>query len=278
MIQWSLKTVEVWRENMGRKTTYSVSELSKLAGVSVRTLHHYDQVGLLTPYRRLDNGYREYTNDHLISLQQIIIYRELDFSIDNIKQLLNVDNFDLLSALESQKTLLLDRQKKTNSMINSIEVTMTNIQSKRNVEIIFEDLPKEKLELWDALSQDAHGISMTNAGQRFLGNLSEDQARDFKAEGKAFTNEYVEHIDFPVESSEVQSLAKCYIQSINLILKNNSLEELDYEKLVAAAEAMMADPVAQEIYSFYHPDFAHHLGRAMLYFAEHNLKDSAGRA
>lgn len=263
---------------MIKNTTYSVSELSKLAGVSVRTLHHYDQVGILKSHRRLENGYREYTYDHLITLQQIIIYRELDFSINDIQQLLDVDNFDLLSALESQRTLLLERQKKINSMINSIEVTMTNIQGKRNVEIMFEDLPKGKLESWDALSQDALGISFTDAVQRVSGNLTEDQARDIKKENDVLAKEYVEHINFPIESKEIQNLVRRFIQLSNFMLQGGSLGELDYEKSVFSAEKMMKDPVAQEIYSFYHQDFAHHLGRAMLYFAEHNLKDSGGRA
>ncbi len=263
---------------MGKNTTYSVSELSKLAGVSVRTLHHYDQVGILKSHRRLENGYREYTYDHLITLQQIIIYRELDFSINDIKQLLDVENFDLLSALEAQKTLLLERHKKTLSMINSIEVTMTNIQGKRNVEIMFEDLPKEKLESWDTVLQSAWGISFTGALQRVSGNLTEDQARCLKEENEAVVKEYVDHIDFPIESKEIQNLVRRSIQLSNFMLQGDSHGEMDYEKAVFVAEKMMKDPEVQEIHSFYHQDLAHHFGRAMLYFAEHNLKDGGGRA
>ena len=263
---------------MRKNTTFSVSELSKLAGVSVRTLHHYDQVGLLKPHRRLANGYRDYTYDHLITLQQIIIYRELDFSINDIQQLLNAEDFDLLSALESQKTLLLERQKKTNAMINSIEATMTNIQGKRNVDIIFEDLPKEKLELWDNLSKDALGISFSSVVQRVSGNLSEDQARCLKEENEALAKEYVDHINFPIESREIQDLVRRFIQLSSSMMQGASMGVMDYEKTIFSAEKMMNDPLSQEIYSIYHQDFAHHLGRAMLYFAEHNLKGSLERA
>ncbi len=60
---------------------YTVKELSTLAGVSVRTLHYYDQIGLLSPARIAENGYRQYDNAALLRLQQILFYRELDFKL-----------------------------------------------------------------------------------------------------------------------------------------------------------------------------------------------------
>src|SRR5690606_1520718 len=148
---------------------------------------------------------------------------ELDFSINDIQQLLNAEDFDLLSALESQKTLLLERQKKTNAMLNSIEATMTNIQGKRNVDIIFEDLPKEKLELWDNLSKDALGISFSSVVQRVSGNLSEDQARCLKEENEALAKEYVDHINFPIESREIQDLVRRFIQLSSSMMQGASM-------------------------------------------------------
>ncbi|MFT4924675.1 MAG: DNA-binding transcriptional MerR regulator [Phenylobacterium sp.] len=91
-----------------------------MAGISVRTLHYYDEIGLLKPRRREDNGYHQYTYNQQILLQQILIYRALDFSTDNIKKMLSVDDSGLMQALESQKDLLLQRQQNLNSMINSI--------------------------------------------------------------------------------------------------------------------------------------------------------------
>jgi DNA-binding transcriptional MerR regulator len=134
--------------------TYSVSQLSKLAGVSVRTLHYYDQIGLLVPVRRKDNGYREYHQKHLVLLQQILIYREIDFSIEETKKLLNAEDFDLIVALESQKSTLLKRQENTASMIKSIETTMNTLKEKRNREILFEGIPTEKVEHWRKLAKE----------------------------------------------------------------------------------------------------------------------------
>lgn len=106
--------------------SFSVSQVSQLAGVSVRTLHHYDQIGLLTPLRRQDNGYRCYSERHLVKLQQILLYRQLDFSLEQIRDMMQAPDFDALSALQQQHALLLSKLDATQQMINNnIEVAMT---------------------------------------------------------------------------------------------------------------------------------------------------------
>ena len=65
---------------------FTVKQLSKLAGVTPRTLHHYDDIGLLKPSRVGDNGYRYYGEDALLRLQQILFYRELDIPLDDIRR------------------------------------------------------------------------------------------------------------------------------------------------------------------------------------------------
>lgn len=105
---------------------FSVSQVSQLAGVSVRTLHHYDQIGLLTPLRQQDNGYRCYCEQHLVKLQQILLYRQLDFSLEQIRDMMQAPDFDAVSALQQQHALLLSKLDATQQMINNnIEVAMT---------------------------------------------------------------------------------------------------------------------------------------------------------
>lgn len=258
---------------MCESRTYSVSELSKLAGVSVRTLHHYDQVGLLTPYRR-NNGYREYGYEHLVRLQQIIIYRELDFSLDDIGRLMNSDGYDLLSALESQKALLLERQTKTNSMINSIEATMTNIKAEKHIEILFNDLPKGKLDEWEKLIEDKYGISLVDAIKQnsIDGNFTEEEVQAHKEANDELIKEYVEAISLPVESETVQNLVERYLHFGDVILGENKEKMLDYKTMLLFAEKMIKDPVMHEIHSFYHADLSRHLGEAMLHYAQKNLQ------
>ena len=88
---------------------FSVSQVSKLAGASVRTLYHYDQIGLLTPLRQQDNGYRCYSEQHLAKLQQILLYRQLDFGLEQIRDMMQAPDFDAVSALQQQHALLLSK-------------------------------------------------------------------------------------------------------------------------------------------------------------------------
>ena len=71
--------------------TYTVAELARLAGISVRTLHHYDEIGLLKPAFTGQNRYRYYGRDELLRLQQILVYRELDIPLGDIAALLDRD-------------------------------------------------------------------------------------------------------------------------------------------------------------------------------------------
>ena len=82
---------------------YTVSKLARMAGVSVRTLHHYDEIGLLRPYARTAAGYRLYGEEDLLRLQQILFFRELDFALDNIRQILDDPEFDPLAALDEHR-------------------------------------------------------------------------------------------------------------------------------------------------------------------------------
>lgn len=84
----------------------TVNEVGKLTGVSVRTLHHYDAIGLLKPTTVTDAGYRLYDDTALERLQQILLFRELEFSLKEIKAILESPNFDRGKALEQQITLL----------------------------------------------------------------------------------------------------------------------------------------------------------------------------
>src|SRR5690554_1613729 len=82
---------------------YSVSEIAKMAGVSVRTLHHYHQIGLLRPAYVGENNYRFYGREELLRLQQILIHRELGIPLAEIAGILDAPGFDRLSALEGQR-------------------------------------------------------------------------------------------------------------------------------------------------------------------------------
>ena len=96
----------------------TVNEVSKLAGVSVRTLHHYDAVGLLKPTEVTQAGYRLYNDAALRRLQNILLFRELEFPLKEIKTILDSPNFDASQALAQQIELLELKQKHIGQLIS----------------------------------------------------------------------------------------------------------------------------------------------------------------
>lgn len=108
--------------------SYTVKQLSKLAGVSVRTLHYYDETGLLEPSFVGENGYRYYEEKELMKLQQILFFRELEFSLEKIKEIMSSSNFDHQRALIDQKKLLELKKKKIERLLKTISKTIDSLQ------------------------------------------------------------------------------------------------------------------------------------------------------
>lgn len=96
----------------------TVHEVSKLAGVSIRTLQYYDKIGLLPPAEYTGSGYRLYDDADLEKLQQILLFRELEFSLKDIKRILDSPNFDKSKALEQQITLLTLKKEHLENLID----------------------------------------------------------------------------------------------------------------------------------------------------------------
>ena len=96
----------------------TVNQVSKLTGVSVRTLHHYDAIGLLKPTQITEAGYRLYDDTALRRLQNILLFRELEFPLQEIKRILDSPNFDAAAAIEDQIKLLELRRQHLDNLLN----------------------------------------------------------------------------------------------------------------------------------------------------------------
>lgn len=113
---------------------YSVQKLASLAGVTVRTLHYYDEVNLLKPAKIQKNGYRQYEEAELLRLQQIMFFRELDFSLDNIQKILSSPQFDMRMALQEQKNLIKLKRHRLDRLITTIDKTIKKINKEINMQ------------------------------------------------------------------------------------------------------------------------------------------------
>jgi len=104
--------------------SYSVGQVADLAGVTIRTLHHYDEIGLLSPSGRSAAGYRIYEEADLERLQRILFYRELGFSLEEIATIVDDPRTDVVGHLRRQRELLTERIKRLRSMVATIDYEM----------------------------------------------------------------------------------------------------------------------------------------------------------
>ncbi|WP_416044933.1 MerR family transcriptional regulator (plasmid) [Clostridium tyrobutyricum] len=109
---------------------YTINKLAKLAGVSSRTLRYYEEIDLLSPSRMSTNGYRIYTQQEIDRLQQILFYRELGVSLEKIKNILLSEDFDRKKTLKSHLSVLLERRKQLNLLIDNVKKTMKFMEGK----------------------------------------------------------------------------------------------------------------------------------------------------
>lgn len=112
---------------------YTVKKLSKLSGVTVRTLHFYDELGLLKPCYTGSNGYRYYEEKELLQLQQILFFKELGFSLAQIGKVLGRSDFDQVAALHSHRKALTQERERTGQLIETIDNTIKHLKREKKM-------------------------------------------------------------------------------------------------------------------------------------------------
>ena len=110
-------------------TPFTVSDAARMASVSVRTLHHYDEIGLLKPTARSRAGYRLYTESDLRRLHEILLFRELGFTLDAIRQILDDASFDRRAALQTQRALLAEDVTRKQAVLHAIDVALHQLDT-----------------------------------------------------------------------------------------------------------------------------------------------------
>jgi DNA-binding transcriptional MerR regulator len=158
---------------------YSVKKLAKLAGVSVRTLHLYDKIGLLKPSVRTEARYRLYGEKELLRLQQILFYRELDFPLKDICTILDNPAFDIMQALEGHRKALLANIERLNTLVGSIDKTLLTLKNKTmlQVEDLYEGIPQDKAEAWRAEAMTKWGKETILEAENNMRSLSKEELK-----------------------------------------------------------------------------------------------------
>ena len=189
---------------------YAVKQLSDLAGVSVRTLHYYDEIGLLKPSAVSDNGYRHYDEDAVLKLQQILFYRELGLGLLQIKDLLDSPDFDLVTALQSHREELQARIERLQALMTTVDSTILHLvgevdMSKKQLFAGFSEEKQKQYEV-EIANDSRYDQNKVKESQHRWNSYSAAQKAQIKAEGSAIYTDLIAVIDKGAASPEVQAI------------------------------------------------------------------------
>lgn len=248
---------------------YTVKKLAKMAGVSVRTLHVYDQIGLLKPSIRTEAKYRLYGEKELLRLQQILFYKELDIPLQEIKQILDKPDFDILDALKSHKLALGVRLSRIRAMIDTIDKTMFNLKEGKMLkhEELYGGLPKEQAEVFRKEAIEKWGMDVVEKSEYQLKNMT-------KADLNLLKDAFMD-VNKQLEASKNQEPQSANVQQ--LVAKHYGfIAQFWGSKPTAEAYKGLGELyVSDERYTLQdgktNPTFTRFMQEAMAYFADNNL-------
>jgi DNA-binding transcriptional MerR regulator len=198
----------------------NVGEVAQLAGVTVRTLHHYDRIGLLTPSERTAAGYRRYTTSDLDRLHRILVYRELGFPLDEVATLLDDPDADPAVHLRRQLRLLRDRLERNHSMVEAVEKELEAYQMgiqltpEERFEVFGENDPAQ----YEAEAEERWGeTDAYKQSQRRTASYTKEDWQRIKAEGEDVERRFVEVMrsGAPADSEQAMDAAEAHRQQIS---------------------------------------------------------------
>ncbi len=141
---------------------HTVKQVARVSGVSVRTLHHYDEIGLLKPASVNAKGYRYYGREELLRLQQILFHRELGFSLEEIGRVLDAKGFDRIGALKAHRAKLEAAARRYRRLMRTIDHTLATLEgdAKMDGKAMYRGFDPEKQSGYERELVDTHGPGM----------------------------------------------------------------------------------------------------------------------
>ena len=233
----------------------TVGQMAELAGVTVRTLHHYDALGLLTPGARSAAGYRLYEDADCERLQEILFYRELGFGLEGIGVILRGPEYDRAGALRHQRDLLVVRKDRLQTMIGAVETALDAHEKgiAMTKEEMFEVFGDFDPKVHEAEVEERWAGPALKQSKRRTRTYGKDQWKEAMAEGESITAELAERLragDAPEDAASMD-LAEQHRQHID-----RWFYECSHEMHAGLGEMYVADARFTEYYEKYAPGLA----------------------
>jgi DNA-binding transcriptional MerR regulator len=250
---------------------YTVKQVARMSGVSVRTLHFYDEVGLLKPAYVGANGYRFYEEPQLLTLQQILFYRELGFELKQINGMLGRADFEKIAALQSHRKLLNKNLARTQTLIRTIDKTIEHLKGKKKMKSqeMFVGFDPEQQARHEQYLVDRFGERMKESIAQSKIKVKDWKAADWEKAGLAFHQICAALVsamkrNLPEDSPEVQTIIRRHHAWLKQFWTPTRRSYVGHSQIIVDSELRKA-------YEAHDPLLPEFLAVAIQIFAEHEL-------
>jgi DNA-binding transcriptional MerR regulator len=243
---------------------YTVKQLSDLAGVSVRTLHYYDEIGLLKPSSVGENGYRYYNEEAVLRLQQILFFREMDLKLAQIKHILDRPSFDRVAALRTHRDALQTRIRRLQSLITTVDNTIMHLigEVEMSKKGLFAGFDEEQQKKWTEEATELYGEENVRPSVQRWESYTPEQKAQIVEESNAIYRELAERIGEEPESQAVQALVARWHEHLRYFY------EPSVERLRGLGQLYNESPDFRATFEKFHPDLPAFFGRAIAYYCD----------
>ncbi len=251
---------------------YTVKQLARISGVSIRTLHWYDEKGVLKPSYHGVNGYRYYEEEQLLMLQQILFFRELGFHLNDIQKLLSQNDFDKVKTLQSHKQTLTDQVNRKNNLITTIDKTILRLRDKETMQDkeLYHGFDKTRQKEYEQHLVKEHGTKAENLLKQNHNRTvkwDKDEWDDVKNIGDQIHKELTGTINSNLapESDEVQKIIHRHYEL------QNKFYDLTKEVYIGLTDLYAQHPDFKKFFDIYHPKMIEYISKAIRYYVKQNL-------
>lgn len=244
---------------------YTVKQLSNLAGVSTRTLHYYDEIDLLKPAAVGENGYRYYEDADLLRLQQIMFFREMDLSLQQIKEILDSPDFDLVTALQEHRHALQTKIERMQQLINTVDNTIIHLvgevkMSKKSK--IFAGFSEEKQKEYEEEAMRRYDADTVKQSVRLWNSYSEEQRHQIQEEGRNIYLDLVDVMPAGPHSERAQTILVRWHEHLR------NFYEPSIEVIEGLGKTYDEDPDFNAFFTAIHPDLPQFISQAIAIYAD----------
>jgi DNA-binding transcriptional MerR regulator len=252
---------------IGLGMVYTVKRLANLAGVSVRTLHYYDEIGLLKPQSRNASGYRHYGEEAVVRLQQIMFFRELGFGLDEIKKIVSSPDFDALEALQSHRTLLSKEAERIIELLATVDMTIKKLkgEGKMKIKEYYQGFSDEQIEKYREEVRRRWGEKTLQESEERVMKMGKEKFAALQAEGGRIFQTISDNMTSGYDSSVIQAQVVKWRQWLE------NFHHYSEEAVLGLGRGYSQSPDFAKFFRKYRKDLPEFITKAIEYYCARDL-------